>query len=176
MPRIIASSPSDRLKPYKQYIEQLVQELKGEGTAHQPLIYERASGPMKTKHVIVFWDEWESVPQSVRGAIILRAYELAEPKVVSEITLAMGVTYAQAVELNLLPYQVQPMLRESDALSRGDALEMMRQEGAIQYPNGAVELRFPTAQMAEAAHDRLAKKSSSEFWAIVSVVSSIRND
>ena len=52
--------------------------------------------------VLVVWQEWENVPSMERTNIILEAYTEKDDK----LAQAVGVTYEEAMEQQLLPYAV----------------------------------------------------------------------
>ena len=52
-------------------------------------------------HVTVLWDEWVDIGAEERGQIIMDAYKVARPDDVSKISIAMGLTYAEAKRLGV---------------------------------------------------------------------------
>jgi len=169
MPRIRAEAPTDRIAPFRDLVSKLATELRHNSHTGQPVIVERKAGTAGAQHVFVFWDEWSRVPPSLRGAVILAAYEQADPEMVNQITLAMGVTMEQALSMNLLPYAVTPMLRNTDKLKPDEAIRLMQREGAFKTSDDLWHLCFPTMDLAEAARKKLADASSPDYWAITVV-------
>src|SRR5438093_3274324 len=98
-------------------VERLVDELKSDRQAGQPLI-EEEEFPTRKLRVNVIWDEWDRVPLEDRTATILRAYEQAEGQDYRDrIALASGLTVPEAHAAGMLPYQVIPAVRKGDPVT-----------------------------------------------------------
>lgn len=141
--------------------QQLRQELVGHRVADGPVIYEIPLDRSNKLDVVVVWDAFESLASEDRSSIITDAYGDEQAK----ISLALGVTYEEALEQHVLPYAVVPMTRaeaDPDELRRA-----MLEEGAFTARQGIVDLRFPTMAMAEEARRRLCDKLPSGYWSIV---------
>ena len=52
-------------------------------------------------HVTVIWDAWRRLGPEERGRMIMDAYERARPDDVLRITVAMGLTHAEAERLGV---------------------------------------------------------------------------
>lgn len=52
-------------------------------------------------HVTVLWDEWKDVDPEERGCVIMDAYERQRPEDVINITVALGLTHAEAERLGI---------------------------------------------------------------------------
>lgn len=169
MPRIQAASPQDRLAPYGDLVQELANELTKGSSKGEPLIIERPVGTKGAVHVFVVWRKWPRVPNADRGAVILAAYKQAIPKMVSRIAVTMGVTFEVAMEMNLLPFAVQPRKDMHALLGKHDFHQHMLAEGAFFSQHNEIELRFPTEEMAESARKRIAKRTNtlSSDWAVV---------
>lgn len=113
--------------------------------------------------IMVVWDKWEGVQPDERTEIINEAYG-GSP---IEISQAMGVTFYEAAEDHLLPYEVLPY-RGKGGGNRNDLFKAMLEEGAIARGEDVCLLKFPTSRMAEAAYERLNKKIPEGQWTIVS--------
>ena len=113
--------------------------------------------------VLVVWDQWEGVQPDERTEIIVEAY--GDGSV--EIAQAMGVTFYEAAEDHLLPYEVVPYRGEGRA-DRADLRKAMMEEGAIARGEDVCLLRLPTRRMADAALERLNKKMPEGRWGLVS--------
>ena len=50
-------------------------------------------------HVMVIWDAWNEIGAEERGRIIMDAYEKARPEDILRITVALGLTGAEAEKL-----------------------------------------------------------------------------
>src|SRR5437660_10802574 len=71
----------------------------------QPFIFEQEIPQTGTYHVIVFWERWNEVPPEQRASIIMDSYERVDPALVPNLTIVVGATVDEAIDLNLLPYQ-----------------------------------------------------------------------
>lgn len=144
--------------------EQLTQELQGSATKNGPVIFEI---PLEQGRidVLVVWDAWKPFDSTDRSNLILDAYQGA--KVANaQIAQALGVTYKEAIEQQVLPYSVVPMVRRNEV--QEDALKKaMLAEGGFALENKSVDLRFPTMALAEEAHERLTDKLPKGYWSIV---------
>ena len=97
--------------------------------------------------------------------MILAAYNGSQ----AQIAQALGVTYQEAIEQQVLPYAVMPMLRRGE-IHEEDVKNAMLAEGGIVRENGKVDLRFPTMALAEQAHRRLADALPKGYWSIAQTV------
>ncbi len=167
MPRYRHTAPVFPEADREALVAELARELNApaEYPLRQPLIYEEPIPQTDTRHVVVIWERWNTVPVEERASIIMDAYEQAEPAAVPQITIAMGATVEEAIDLNLLPYEIVTTRREGDTVSQHQLHEAMKQEGAVATPYG-LRLRLPTREMAEAVHRRLQEKISGPYWAI----------
>lgn len=175
MPRYRSSSQVDA-RAREELVAVLANELRvpASGGSHQPFIFEQEIPQTDTFHVIVFWDRWREVPPEERSAIIMDAYERTEPSMVPQVTIAMGVTVEEAIRMDLLPFQVQPMTRDSDHADSERLRTLMIEEGAVQTRDG-LQLRFPTRRLAEEAMERLLKEAPEGHWTLVETVTSIQD-
>ncbi len=117
--------------------------------------------------VLVVWEKWKekAVPAQSRSEIILAVYG----EKASKIALALGVTYKEAMEQNLLPYAVVPMTRKND-ISTAQLQAVMKKQGCYMLEDGKVELRFPTMEMARQVHEQLVDELPRGYWSIVQSV------
>lgn len=143
-------------------VEQLAREVAGEATINGPIIFEiPLEGPDRFD-VLVVWEAWKPFHSEDRSRMILEAYGARKV----QIAQALGVDYEEAVQQQVLPYSVLPMVRSGE----GD-IEAMKKamiaEGGIALPNGKVDLRFPTMSMAEQVHRRLADQLPKGYWSII---------
>ena len=88
------------------------------------------------------------------------------------VAQALGVTYAEAMEQQLLPYAVVPMVRRGE-FDPATVRQAMLDEGGVSLPGDKVDLRFPSMSMAEAAHRRLCQKLPQGYWSIVQTADSV---
>jgi hypothetical protein len=146
-------------------VEQLVKELGGEQTQGGPVIFEIPFEQRDRIDVVVVWDAWKPFSSTDRSNIILEAYRGSK----AQIAQALGVTYQEAIEQQVLPYAVVPMIRRGE-INEEDVKKAMLAEGGFALENGKVDLRFPTMPLAEQAHRRLADVLPKGYWSIVQTV------
>jgi hypothetical protein len=146
--------------------EQLAKELAGEPTQGGPVIFEIPLEQQDRIDVLVVWEAWKPFSSTDRSNMILAAYK-KDPKV--QIAQALGVTYSEAVEQQVLPYAVVPMIRRGE-LDEEEVKKAMLVEGGFALENGKVDLRFPTMPLAEQAHQRLTDALPKGYWSIVQTV------
>ena len=102
MPVIRGRSTTTAVTPERraQLRERLANEISGQGTPDGPLIFEIPLEQSAKVNVIVVWDEFEGVPVEDRDRVILDAYRDRR----DQIAMAMGVTYQEAIDQQVLPY------------------------------------------------------------------------
>jgi len=147
-------------------VSALVQELRQEQDSGQPLILEYRIGDTDAYNVYVVWDSWRDVPPADRSATIREAFRQFEPGSESQIPIAEGWTFAEAIDEGLLPVQVRPLLRKDDPFTREQLFEAMRDEGAIEMPEGP-QLRFPSVEAAEQPCRRLNEQFNGIFGIVM---------
>ncbi len=102
--------PVEGTTPHPELAEQLSQELRSESpeTDHDaPLIIEEAVPNSGTIFVTVIWDAWNSLSGEDRGAVILDAYErYGGLSARQSVSVALGLTRAEAIKLNVMPEAV----------------------------------------------------------------------
>src|SRR5947207_1781011 len=146
MPRIRRGPESQPRPRYPDLVRALAEELKNSHDAGQPRIEEQVFPQTNAVRVTVLWDKWESVPDEDRAATILQAYEQAEGKDCrNPIALAIGLTFPDALESGLLPFQITTPLRKGDPVTVEQCREAMIAEGAsILLDPSKPQLRFAT--------------------------------
>jgi hypothetical protein len=162
------SRPSARICSTRENLVSFLRgELKNSSRIEQPVILEDHTPETDTVRVHVIWDRWEECPREQRTDIILDAYLSLGAEWRSKITLALGITPAEAVSLGLLPFQVVPTSRNQD---RYTAEEYQKAMAKLDVPrvvsNGAPEIRFATIEDAEAATEALEKILPGSKWLI----------
>jgi hypothetical protein len=148
--------------------EQLTREISGEVTPNGPVVFEIPLHHSGKMDVLVVWDAWLPFDSEDRSDIILQAYKADQDK----IAQALGVSYQEALEQQVLPYAVLPMARRGEA-DEEELKRLMIAEGGFPLPLGKVDLRFPTMALAEKAHRRLADRLPKGYWSIVQNVAPI---
>ena len=177
MPRIRRGLSEDLVAPFPGLCKLLINELKDQHETGQPIIDEQHSPTTHAVRVTVIWDRWSGVPDEIRTAIILNAYETAEGKEFRDrIALAVGLTVPEATASGLLPFEVIPAVRENDPVTLEDCRNAMISEAAsvLVDPNRPV-LRFATIDAAEACVRRLGGKlpGSQPVWIISQEASNV---
>ena len=169
--RVPAARTSSVLR--QSLVDRLKKERRDPSPSGEPLIFEMpVEGPDRIE-VLVVWQEWESVPSFDRAKIILEAYE-DNGDIVAQ---AVGATYEEAMQQQLLPYavasrcEVSPKFLSLTSRSPGEAKERLaaiRKEklemGGTQREGEKVELRFPTRKLAEQACSALTARLPDEEW------------
>lgn len=153
--------------------EQLAEELRGGQIPSGPVIFEIPLEQQDRFDVLVVWDAWGPFTSTDRSNMILEAYK-KRPGI--KVAQALGVTYKEAIEQQLLPYAVTPMIRRNE-VSQEDVESIKRAmlaEGGFAFPNSNVDLRFPTMALAEQAHKRLTDAFPAGYWSIVQTLEYIQ--
>lgn len=146
--------------------DQLTRELRGEKTSEGPVVFEIPLDAQGSRtDVLVVWDAWKPLGSNDRSRMILNAYAGSD----LSISQALGVTHQEAIEQQVLPYAVLPMIRRGE-VDENELRQAMLAEGGIPFGNGKVDLRFPTMPLAEQAHRRLTDIIPRGYWSIVQTV------
>jgi hypothetical protein len=151
----------DRLTPDRR--SQLVTDLQ-RAVEHpspgEPVIFEIPFAGTRFD-IMAVWDKWKDVQPDERAEIISEVYSARHV----EIGQAMGVTYGEAMQDHLLPYQIHPCARTGE-VDPAKLREAMLQEGAISLGEGNIDLRFPTGRMADVVRDRLDERMPEGHWTV----------
>ncbi len=171
--RIPAPTVSPALR--QSLLERLKRERQAPSESGEPLIFEIPVEQPDRIDVLVVWQEWENVPSMERTNIILEAYTEKEDK----LAQAVGVTYEEAMEQQLLPYAVVSRFElekkflslvspnPSEAAKRLAAIRKAKLElGGTRRADENVDLRFPTREMAEQALSALLSKLPNDNWLV----------
>src|SRR5260221_3613502 len=102
MPVIRGEPAAKAITPEQQknLVDQLKKELSGQVIQNGLVIFEIPLEQSDKIDVLVVWDAWEPFRSEDRSTIILEAY--AKQK--RDIAQALGVTYREALEQQVLPY------------------------------------------------------------------------
>jgi hypothetical protein len=191
MPVIRAAGSTEPVALVKKRLtELLVKELLGDRRGRGPVVFEIPAPQTKSIDVIVVWEAWKDLSPEDRISVIRGAYSQfkqtldramqegsPEEPVNSSVPLPAGIvigaTWKDVEELNLLPYSVVPQVNLDDDDERDFSRLLMFAAGAIENPNGGIQLRFPTEEMASEAQTRLQEEMPDANWAIVRTVGSI---
>lgn len=154
------------------FVKRLAAELTNPAPSRlgQPLILVHTTRATKTARVTAIWDDWATVPESLRADIISDAFELAYPDGYEyEITVAIGLTFTEAADAGFLPYEVVSVRRADDP----NAVERYREAaGELPIPSsttsdGRIRLHFAELDDAKAAVDELTKLLPGSEGAVV---------
>lgn len=168
----IRVNPADSIPDRDQIVKRLSHELSSPNPSAfaQPLVLVHTTRATKTARVTVVWDDWAEVPESLRADIILDAFRCAFPGGYEyEITVAIGVTFAEAVDAGFLPYEVVSVRRTNTAPS----VDLYREAaGKLEVPSnvtsdGRVRIHFAELDDAKAAVDELTHLLPGSEWAVV---------
>ena len=169
--------PAARISPVlrQSLLERLKRERREPSASGEPLIFEMPVEEPDRIEILVVWHDWENVPSLERTNIILEAYEDKRDK----LAQAVGATYDEAMQQQLLPYSVvsrfelSPKFRSlvfpdpSEADARLAAIrKAMLETGGVERVGGKVELRFPTRELAEQALSALLARLPNDNWLI----------
>ncbi len=158
----------------KSLLESLKMERQHPSPSGEPMIFEIPVEEPDRIEALVVWQEWEDVPSVERTNVILEAYEDQRDR----LAQAVGVTYEEAMQQQLLPYSVVSALDRPKLLRlmrpgleeqrkyREEIHNAMLQEGGIRRVGDKVELRFPTNEMAEQARMRLVERFRDGYWSV----------
>jgi hypothetical protein len=155
-------------------LDKLRKERQQPSPSGEPMIFEIPVEEPDRIDVLVVWQEWGGVPPVERENVILDAYGDLREKLVQ----AVGVTYEEAMQQQLLPYSIVSALDRPKLLGlmrpapeeqqkyREEIRNAMLQEGNARQRNNKVELRFPTNEMAEQAMYRLIERFRDGYWSV----------
>jgi hypothetical protein len=161
--------------------ERLLTQLKNEfnkSTESGPVIFEIPLGT-ECFDVLVVWQEWAKVQSAEdRTRLILDVYGEKQ----KEIAQALGVTYEEAIQQQLLPYTIVSSFETNDKLAwlacgkdEGEVKKLLADirsdklaNGGIVLPSGKVELRFPTRALTDSTRDKLraADTRYKDYWSV----------
>jgi isocitrate lyase len=174
MPRIKRGLEELPAPLFPDLVEELVNELKNNQEAGQPMIEEYHFPRTNAVRATVIWDKWVPVSDEDRAATIRQAYEVAEGKEFSDrILLASGLTMPEAYESGLLPYRVTAALRKGDPVSLEQCEKALVDQGAsLLFEPKNPHLRFATEKEADACVNRLIKAlpGSDLIWMVTKEV------
>ncbi len=105
----------------------------------------------------------------MRAGFVREAFERVRGKdFAGRIMLAVGNTLPEAARIGLLPYEVLPLRRKTDPLTREQYANATIEEGASTLDNPAKPmLRFETIEEAAACKERLERQLPGSHWSII---------
>ena len=150
----------------------LVEELRGPKPLGQPIILEDCTPQTDSMRVHVVWDRWTECPRELRQQLIMDAYkEALGEKLPHPITLAMGLTVPEAVEIGLLPFRIAPAQRRSDSAADAEYHQTMLKAGASTlFEKEVPQLRFASLENAEVALASLEAELPGSKWLVIQEV------
>jgi hypothetical protein len=163
MARIRSRIVSKPEKISDELIQSVVQAILEEDQEDGPVIFEIQVGRTNFVEVILVWDGWSDLSVDARTRIVQEAYDQASRRStgvagVDRISSVIPLTVVQALEMGVLPYNVQCGVSPGDA-SYEKIQDLMKSQGAINT-GGELELRLPTVQLAREARDWLRNETS----------------
>lgn len=161
---VIRGTPPQTIAPEKRAAleQRLADEIRGPSSAGGPVIFEVPFGRTGKLDVLVVWEEWEGVRSEDRSDVILDVYRQLRQD--DKIAQALGVTFLEAADQQLLPYEI---ISTGRATADPDAVRTaMIEAGAFVRPNGKPFLRLPTRDIAEAVLGNLQEKLPTANWAV----------
>ena len=148
-------------------VDDLARRLTAPAGLNEPFILQDRIPQSKTRHAVVIWDRWDGMDRVERSKIILDAYKKSGILHNDSITVAMGLTQQEALQMGFLPYSIVTARRESEPVKLENMRTAMEKAGGVQVRTGALlQLRFPTLELAQEAYTLLAKKIPGPYWLI----------
>jgi hypothetical protein len=162
----------------------LLKELMGRAIRGGPVIFEDPLAPGEIT-VLVVWEAWGTLSPEDRMEVIRKAYsrysralekglnalapaEKPDDLMVPKLSMTIGATWNETVELNLLPYAIHPSF-DPAKVSPDEVETIMFDAGAIESPAG-VQLRFPNETLATEVQARLAEEMPEVQWNLAAEV------
>jgi hypothetical protein len=175
MPVFRVPAPAMPAALHQSLLERLKRERRQPSPSGEPLIFEIPVEEPDRIDVLVVWQEWDHVPSLERTKIILEAFDDQGDKV----SQAVGATYDEAMQQQLLPYsivsrfEISPKFLSLVYTSDEEAdkqlaniRQAMLELGGAKRMGDKVDLRFPTWEMAEQALSTLLTKLPNANWLI----------
>jgi hypothetical protein len=149
-------------------VGRLAQRVAAQPTLEEPFVLQNRIAQTRTRHVVVIWDAWSDMDRDERAGIILDAYQNAGVLNGDAITVAMGLTQQEAMQLGYLPYGIITLRKNSDPVSLTRLKQAMERVGGVQVRTGSLlQVRFPTQDLAQEAYRQLAERVPGPYWAIL---------
>ena len=164
--------PADKGE-FEQLVTELTKELTRPRDIGQPIILEDETLETNSLRVHVIWERWAEWSGELRSRIVLESYERAFPKNARpQITLVLGLTVPEAVEMGLLPFKiVAARQRAGLPLTQEDRQALLDAGATMQLRGNDPQLRCATFDAAEATIKHLEKELPNSRWTIVEEVS-----
>ncbi len=170
MPRIQSKRKTCAHQGEPDLIAVLARELRDPNPFGQPIIDEEVFAKTNLIRVLVLWDRWSEISEETRTDVIRQAYLQAEgPETADRLVLINGLTFPEAYDDELLPFEVIALVRRDDKYNVTDCSRAMIEQGAsILESSVRPRLWFQTLEQAEQCVARLASSlpGSDNVWAI----------
>lgn len=148
-------------------VGQLARRIAAPATLDEPFILQDRVPQTRTRHVVVIWDKWSDLDRSGRSKIILDAYEKAEVLGNDSLSVAMGLTQQEAMQMGYLQYSIITLRKNSDPVTLEQLKQAMESVGGIHVRTGSLlQLRFPTKELAQEAYRQLVTQIPGPYWGI----------
>jgi hypothetical protein len=144
---------------HEQLVNDFRQELARNRRGGQPYIFINDIGQTGTFHVTAVWDRWRGLTPQQRSKVIVEALNRYDPSTAGKITIAMGLSGAEARRMGILPYAVQVLLKRGEGHLRQKATDFLKEHGAFETDDGTFELLFRTEDAAVDAYSTLKEES-----------------
>jgi hypothetical protein len=142
----------------------LVNSLKSARPGLQPIVYEDHFRETGTYHVLVIWDKFKGVSSVNRTNLILDAYERTNPARVPKISVALGMTPSEAIDIGMLPFAVISVAKKGE-VDEAKMKKLLLESGAVKTADG-LQLRFRSLDDAQQSYRRIQKVLPGPFWAL----------
>jgi hypothetical protein len=161
--------PKPGREGHAKLVQELAKELRQPSGRRMPYVLEEEVPATGLRTVTVIWDRWKGVREEDRSDIILGAYEATEGKKSADsVAIATGLTPEEALALGYLSYKVEPLHKASDSLTEADYRGALAEEATrTLLGKSSKELRYPRAEEAHEAYDRLTKALPGSNWGVV---------
>jgi len=153
----------------RQLIDKLIAFLTGKKRSTRFLVIENELPQTNSLHVTVIWSDWHTVDVGRRGRLIMEAYERTGRGQNRRITLALGLTPREALDLGLLPLRVQLNHRRTDPVARKDLVHALAHavDGVLIRTEAGPELRLPSEDRALDVYRDLSERFPGPYWSMV---------
>jgi hypothetical protein len=140
----------------------------------QPYVFVNDIGQTHTYHVTAVWDRWKALTPPQRSRVIIDAMNRHDPATIGRITIAMGLTGAEAKRMGILPYAVQLLPRRHELGAREGGVEFLKRHGGFETDEG-LELLFRDEETAAREYERLKAEAPHLPWALAHGVATVRD-
>lgn len=156
---------SDRTKHKR--VAELAHRIKSPLVLAEPFILQDRIAQTRTRHVVVIWDDWDDLDSAARSQVIVDAFNAADVLGEDSVSVAMGITQQEAMQMGYLPYGIVTTRKGTDPVSLEQPRHAMENVGGIHIRTGSShQLRFPSLDLAKEAYRQLLGVIPGPYWAI----------